>query len=241
MTPPRHDREAVRGSCCLVAVLLIFLEQGEWKTSGARFFAPGEDEPVAPITEAGRRLAAALDALEVEKRWLPNERIDWKTGLPATKPATGRSPRTHCSAFAAAVCVTLKVPMLTPPPETLLANRQHDWLRKEGKALGWKRVDAVEAQRLANEGKVVLASCKSTDPKRPGHIAVVRPGTRGAEQVRAVGPDIIQAGGKNYNRTTVVQGFRNHPGAWKKGEVLFFAFVPPPEKPPVGSGKTSPR
>lgn len=41
--------------------------------------------------------------------------------------------------------------------------------------------------------------------------------------LRAEGPQITQAGGRNYRSTTLRQGFAGHPGAWEHAEVRYFA------------------
>jgi hypothetical protein len=159
----------------------------------------------------------------VENHWKAEEHItNWKTGEPDDKIG---GPHTHCSLFVAAVCWKLDVPMLNPPPQTVLANRQQDWLFKEGKDKGWRQIkDAVVAQRLANQGVLVLASYKNGNPKKAGHIAVVRPAAIAPQNVTTRGPRIAQAGASNYRDTDVKTGFKHHLRAWENGEVLFFAF-----------------
>ncbi len=184
---------------------------------------PGLAQEKPALSPAAEALARNLDAMEVEKRWLAGETIDWRTG-----EANGKTggPSTHCSAFVAAACVKLGAPMLTPPPQTFLAGKQQDWLLKEGKDRGWREVSAAEAQQAANEGQVVVASWKNPDPKKPGHIVIVRPSAKDAAALAAEGPDVCQAGRTNYNRTSVKEGFKNHPDAWAKGEILYFAWKP---------------
>jgi hypothetical protein len=184
-------------------------------------------EPL-PLTDKGKRLAKRLDALDVEHHWKSGEHItDWKTGVSDGKQG---GPKTHCSLFVAAVCSKLGVPMLDPPPQTLLSNRQQDWLRKQGKKDGWQRVrEPVQAQRLANEGELVVASYKNADPKKAGHIAVVRPAAVTPAEISESGPRITQAGQRNYRSTNVRTGFRFHRGAFENGEILYFAYRPKAE------------
>jgi hypothetical protein len=179
-------------------------------------------EPL-PVMNEGVKLRETLDMMDVMNRWKPNEHIThWKTGESDDK--TG-GPKTHCSLFAAAVCWKLDAPLLSPPPQTLLANRQQDWLFDEGKKKGWKKLDdALEAQKLANEGVLVLASYKNPDAKKAGHIAVVRPSEIDAAALKKSGPRITQAGATNYEDTDVKTGFKNHPGAFENGEILYFAY-----------------
>ncbi len=154
--------------------------------------------------------------MDVEKLWLPGAIVDWRTGLPTGKPFTD-SPKkhTHCSQFVAAASLRLAVPLLRPPEHSVvgLANAQNAWLDSDAaKKSGWVRLkDAVEAQRFANEGRLVLASVSNPDPTRAGHIAIVRPGDKSAELLAKEGPDIMQAGGTNFMRTSLRRGFANHP------------------------------
>jgi hypothetical protein len=188
--------------------------------------AVGTGSEKLPVSAEGTKMLDLLDALDVENHWKAGEHItQWRTGEADGK--TG-GPRTHCSLFVAAVCWKLDVPMLNPPPQTFLANRQQDWLLQQGKEKGWKQIrDVVEAQRLANRGSLVLASYKNPDPKKAGHIAVLRAGELTAEAVQEKGPRITQAGTTNFKETDVKQGFRHHPGAWERGEILYFAYLPP--------------
>lgn len=91
----------------------------------------------------------------------------------------------------------------------LNANKTVDWLNKYGTQHGWRAVTAEEAQQMANNGLPVVAGWQN--PKGIGHIAIVRPG----EYSPTEGPNIAQAGGKNFNDGTVKQGFGNR-------EVLYF-------------------
>lgn len=176
-----------------------------------------------PITADGQRLAAALDHSGVDRLWQPHIHILWQSGAP--DPARpGWSPRiTHCSAFAAAFAARLGIYLLRPPQhgQDLLANAQFHWLAAGGSQAsdtgGWKQVDLVEAQTLANQGWLVLASVENPNPHRPGHIAVIRPSTKTMALLLAHGPQEAQAGEVNHLSTTVAQGFRVHPGAWQPG------------------------
>jgi len=169
-----------------------------------------------------------LEAMEVDKLWLPGAIVDWKTGLPTGQPIKdAKSKHTHCSQFVAAVADRLTIPLLRPPEHgvVLLANAQSDWLASDaGKKVGWVRlVDGAAAQSAANDGRLVLASLKNPDATRPGHIAVVRPGVKSAEVLAAEGPDIMQAGGTNALRTTLRQGFGNHKKEYD--QIAFYAHV----------------
>src|SRR5664279_1895329 len=119
-------------------------------------------------TEAGDRLAATLDGMNVESHWLVHEHVNWETGDP-DKGADYEGPGTHshCSAFAAAAAKKLGVYLLRPPEhgQVLLANAQAEWLESAaGKRSGWRRLSRMrEAQRLANEGNLVLVVFQSAD------------------------------------------------------------------------------
>lgn len=178
------------------------------------------------ITQDGQRLAKALDGMDVEHKWLPGHYVKWKTGEATDRPVTDGKTHSHCSAFAAAVCMKLDVYLLRPPDhsETLLANAQCDWLGSDGEKQGWKPVKTlIEAQRLANRGQLLLAVYKEADAKKSGHVALVRPSTKTAREIEAEGPQVIQAGASNYFSTSVKEGFKHHPMAWKEHAIKYFA------------------
>jgi hypothetical protein len=178
------------------------------------------------ITPEGEMLARVLDSMDVERHWLADQTIHWRTGTPDRSAHRGA---THCSAFVAAACDRMGVYILRPPDHSqiLLANAQNAWLHREGARFGWRRVASpVEAQRLANLGELVVASCRNRDPRRPGHIALVRPSPKSDAAIGVEGPQVIQAGRSNYNSTSLVKGFIHHPDAWPNGEIVFFAHAP---------------
>ena len=209
---PRSTRRGLLPLACLLVIASL--------AATARR-AHAEDKPSA------ERLVAVLDGLDVEHHWLPGHHLkSWRTGEADDKPLNGQ-PHTHCSAFVAVACKKLGVPMLSPPPQTNLANRQGDWLLDEGQKLGWKRVDALTAQQLVNAGQVVVASFKNTHSdlhSGVGHIAMIRPSTRSKASIQAEGPQITQAGGHNYNSAPLNMGFAKR--ALEQHEVKFFAFLP---------------
>ena len=189
------------------------------------------------ITSKGQKLVKVLDQMDVENHWLPGRYVKWESGDPLNKEVVDGKPHTHCSAFAAAAAKKLGVYLLRPkgpgdPPgveghqETLLADAQFDWLNSHKcEKLGWRNVASpVEAQKLANEGHLVVATYREADAKKPGHIAIVRPhGDRTDAQIEADGPQIIQAGMKNAASTTLRSGFSHHNAAWETGRgVRFF-------------------
>jgi len=200
---------------------------------------PEQTAGLEPIVEKAVRWAASskgpteelwkrLEAMEVDKLWLPGAIVDWKTGLPtgqAIKDA--KSKHTHCSQFVAAATERLGIYVLRPPEHgvVLLANAQFDWLPSDGgMKAGWVVLkDATAAQAAANDGRLVLASLKNPDPTKSGHIAIVRPGNKDAELLAKDGPDIMQAGGTNALRTTLRKGFGNHKQEYD--QIAFYAHV----------------
>ena len=183
-----------------------------------------------PVTPAGAELARFLDGSGVEQRWLPGWRVDWQTGEALGRWAPGSGPHTHCSAFAASLSAQLDIYLLRPPEhgQRLLANAQAQWLDSHaGRAAGWTAVaGAAAAQTAANRGELVLAVFANPDPRRAGHIAIVRPGYRSAEALREAGPLVTQAGARNALAIPLAQGFGGHPGAWlpeDAGAVRYYA------------------
>jgi hypothetical protein len=179
------------------------------------------------MTSAGRHLSEVLDQSGVEHLWLAREHVDWETGVRErdARPTGNGHIATHCSAFVAAMGERLGVYILRPPQHglVLLANAQTQWLDSdEGHAQGWRHVDdARSAQTLANQGKFVVIAYSNPDPKRPGHIVIVRPSQKSEAQLEAEGPDIIQAGLVNYSRWEAAFAFAHHRGAWPDG-IRFF-------------------
>lgn len=178
------------------------------------------------ISPEGKKLAAFYDSMHVEILWLPGQYVQWKTGEPTNKPVTDNKPHTHCSAFAAAACQRLDVYLLRPPEHSTqyLANAQYDWLKNEGTKKGWKAVDSAwQAQQFANQGQIVVAVYQESDPKKHGHIALVRPSTKSKTKVQQEGPQIIQAGMDNLVSASLAEGFKHHKNAWASGSVRFYA------------------
>ncbi len=209
----------------------------------------------AKINAKGQELSKFLDGLQVEKKWLASvEQIDWQTGEPKTKkdepvkpdpvkdPKPGNGPpppvidkklHTHCSSFVAAACEKLGIYLLRPPEKStvLLSNSQYDWLLEKGSENGWNQVLLpTEAQELANQGSVVVAIWKNPDMQKPGHIVIIRPCEKNESQIASEGPDIIHVGTKNYNCTTLKEGFKNYKGAFDNMEILFFSHDVPAKK-----------
>ncbi|MFA6568503.1 MAG: hypothetical protein WCS96_09850 [Victivallales bacterium] len=200
----------------------------------------------ATVTERGIALSKTLDSMHVDRKWLSSaENIDWRTGdiknsPPSANPRekdkkhspTSKKTHTHCSSFVASVCENLGIYILRPPEHSavMLSNAQYIWLLEIGPSKNWTQVFLpTEAQELANQGNVVVAVWKNPDPENPGHIVVVRPCEKSDSLIFADGPDIIQAGKKNYNCTTLREGFKNHKGAFENSEILFFSHPVPEE------------
>ena len=182
----------------------------------------------APLTVSpkGHWLAQQLDSMGVEGKWIAGEHIDWRTGLPDGRPEISPGRHTHCSAFVAAAALTLGVHILRPPEHSakLLANAQFEWLGEEGASEGWRALpDAEAAQSAANAGDLVVAAYESHRPDKPGHIAIVKPAARNAEELAADGPLVIQAGSTNSSAIGLREGFAGHPAAWRDQEVEFYA------------------
>jgi hypothetical protein len=182
----------------------------------------------AAIAPPGQALAQKLDAMDVEHHWIAGTHVNWKTG----DPDRGTPDKSHCSVFVAAACDRMGVYILRPPDhgQVHLATAQQAWLSSEGAAKGWKPVHSpFDAQRLANEGKIVVAVYASPDPKKAGHVAIVRPSDKSESRIRHEGPDVIQAGMENANSTSLKEGFRHHRGAWESTSeygVLFYMHEP---------------
>ncbi len=179
------------------------------------------------ISAEGERFVRFLDSMHVEEHWIAGAIVEWKTGEPTGKPIKDTGKHTHCSQFAAAACERLGIYILRPPEHgsVLLANAQYDWLPSaEGKAKGWSPVkDGFAAQTLANKGVIVVAVYKNGDPKKSGHIAIIRPSAKSDAEIKAEGPQVTQAGGTNMNSGTLKRGFANHRDAFEKNEVRYFS------------------
>lgn len=179
-----------------------------------------------PVAPTGKKLGAFLDSLEVTKRWLPDRYVNWTTGA-----ALGRyrGYGTHCSTFVAAAASKLGVDILNPSDQvSLLANAQNRWLHNEGAQYGWASVDSpMKAQKIANQGCLVVVSYANPNRSRPGHIVIVRPSNKSKDEIIAKGPQIIQAGRKNYNSTTLSKAFRHYQAVARKQSLSYYAHDTP--------------
>ena len=192
-------------------------------------------QPAAPARSGpgAQRINQVLDRLDVEHnpRYRPS-------GTPHTS-----SRVTHCNEFAQDVMRQAGVPRGELP--TGNANHMNQWLNQQGPSHGWRQVSAAEAQRLANQGQVTLASWRNPTGDH-GHVAVVRPGSSN-------GVRIAQAGGHNYHDAPVSRGFGRHtpqyfvhdgptqPGSTRAPREAGGTFEPPTAQRTQGSTGTTRR
>jgi hypothetical protein len=191
-----------------------------------------QDSKPAEIITAGHHLAKVLDKMDVEHRWLSETPVKWRTGEPLERKVEDGKHHTHCSAFVAAAAAELGIYVLRPPQHssTMLADAQYDWLQGDGRKEGWQPVaTALAAQQRANRGELVIAVYKERDPKKPGHAAIVRPSTKSEAKIREEGPQIIQAGMENHASTSLKDGFKHHPAAFRDNLIRFYSHAVPKE------------
>ncbi len=184
---------------------------------------PAFAEEIAPIA---RKLVDFYDRLGVESRWIAGAHIDWESGEPDGRPETMPGRHTHCSAFVASAAEQVGIYILRPPEhgQVLLANAQNEWLAGPGQQEGWLSLADVDAaQKAADQGMFVVASYHNHSSDKPGHIAIVRPSPKTAEAIAAEGPDVIQAGSRNFTVISLRQGFAGHPHAWDDDEIDYYA------------------
>jgi len=215
---------ALRTALCLTAVLTLAPPaQAGPHTS---HFSTSVQPMAGAASLKARSVMAVIDSLDVEHHWPAGVHVNWQTGDPDDRPESGEGKHTHCSAFVAAAAKQLGVYILRPPEhgQVLLANAQYNWLSGDGAQQGWIELpDAAAAQASANRGLLVLAAYKSHKSDKPGHIAIVRPGTKSPDRLQAEGPDITQAGETNYRVVDERTGFQGHPHAFADNEILYFA------------------
>ena len=183
------------------------------------------------IDVKGKKLKDFYLSLNVENLWIAGSHINWETGV-ADKPDATAGNHTHCSAFVASACKQLGVYVLRPPEhgQILLANAQYNWLKtKDALKNGWRLLDGndrkviyIQAQKLANEGNVVIAIIKNPDTKKSGHAALVMPKEADVNTLKENGPSLIMAGKHNFNLISLKNGFKSHLASWPENEILFF-------------------
>jgi len=196
------------------------------------------------ISPRGLALQRFLIHERVDSLWLPGHYVDWKSGK-NIDPSPGEIKRlrlyktSHCSSYVAAVSMKMGVTMLNPEtsPEGnyLLANHQNEWLNSEaGKKAGWNLATEKDAENLANEGKLVIASVENPNHEKSGHIAIVVPDAEiTPEQITTQGPTISQAGSPsspvpngNSLHTSTVNGFYHHAHGDLKMIQFFYHDIP---------------
>jgi hypothetical protein len=180
------------------------------------------------LTPQGEALRTFYLSLDVENGWIAGNHVNWQTGV-ADHPDATSGNHTHCSAFVAAACKRLNMYVLRPPEhkQELLANAQFEWLAgQDAQADGWKPVEGVDryeaAQRMANNGMVVIAVCRNPDPKKPGHTALVMPDEKTKRALSEEGPSVIMAGIHNHNKIPLKIGFKSHLTGWPENVVMFY-------------------
>jgi hypothetical protein len=179
-----------------------------------------------PIAATGEKLSHFLDGLNVTHKWLPHRYVNWLSG---DSLSHSHVLGTHCSTFVAAAATKLGIPILRPPDQPyLLANAQFKWLRDRGEHYGWAEVEShTTAQQIANQGCFVVVTYANSKPNKPGHVVIVRPSAKSREEINARGPQIIQAGGKNFNSTTLSKAFRHYNAAFLKQKIMYYAHSTP--------------
>jgi hypothetical protein len=193
---------------------------------------PVSGQDILPISPEGQHLRDYYLSLDVEHLWLSGQKVNWETGKPdrlSEKPG-----KTHCSAFVAAACYRMDIFILRPPyhKQNLLANAQFDWLKSEASSdTGWVRVTGKniyevwkQAQRLANAGIPVIASCENPNPTEPGHIALIMPSNVPVDTILATGPRVIQAGAINRTEAPLQIGFGRHIESWPEESIWFYYY-----------------
>src|SRR5882724_5554999 len=188
----------------------------------------GVDKGQIDLKPAVLQLQSFYLSMDVENNWLSGQHVNWETGQP-DMPGSAHGNKTHCSAFAAAICQKEGIYLLRPPEhgQVLLANAQFDWLHTAAAAkAGWRRLGGsdryLQAQTLANDGKIVLCIYKNSDPKVPGHAALVMPRARSMKLLADEGPELIMAGTHNHNYISLRNGFQSHITGWPEQEIQFF-------------------
>ncbi len=192
----------------------------------AKIALPAAQSRAGEISHKARERFQIIDRLDVEHHWPAGVHVDWQTGVPDGRPEYTPGRHTHCSAFVASAAELLGIYILRPPEhgQVLLANAQFDWLGTKGRESGWQPVaGGIQPQSPANQGYFVLPTYKNQMADKPGHIAIVRPGTKSAELILQEGPDVTQAGSVNYRSVSLKTGFSGHPRAFNENQVRYYA------------------
>lgn len=189
----------------------------------------GLQAQVIDIDSNGYRLKKFLKGLGVVAKWQSGYDIDWETGVALSKVKTNN--RTYCTRFVAAACKKGGVYTLHPlyQDDKFGANRLYDWLHtREARKAGWKCVEGddvlsiyCQAQQYANKGMFVIVVYQDPLP-RPGHSALVMPAITSYDEVRAMGPVLIQAGGNNTDSIRLIQGFHSRIRKWPEKKIRLY-------------------
>ena len=190
--------------------------------------SPSPAPPARPMTPSRRRRRRWPRARRHGRRdkWIAGENVYWESGLPtgvpetcpASTPIAARSSPPPRRSSASIFCARRE------HGQKLLANAQNEWLAEEG-ARPWL-AQARRRQRGASRRQSRPArggELPQSHDDRPGHIAIVRPGNKTAEQIAAEGPDVIQAGSVNKTSISLKDGFAGHPAAWRDHEIAYYA------------------
>lgn len=195
------------------------------------------------ISEAANKNLQTFNSLKVEEKWQKGEIINCKTSE-IIEEYTGEHKKTgrrvnHDGCFVYAALSSLNIPKdsLPPHPEfdtgfiPLLTNKQADWYETEGNKHGWNYIknkdredNFTQAQKLANQGYLVIAIYKNINPKRVGHTAIVIPSDKDIEKIKKDGPEIAQAGTNNFSSCSLKKGFRNKKDAFKNNEIKVYYY-----------------
>ncbi len=180
--------------------------------------APGSKPPVpTPQVRPGLLPSGHPRAAQLNQT-LDSLRVGDSRQYQPVRGRDGRIVQTFCNRFVhdATKKLGAPIPLSVREPsgqvKWLKANDMHGWLSNSSN--GWRGVSAAEAQRLANEGRPVVAAWQNPNPKGHGHIAMVRPGAYSTHD----GPRITHAGAAPANDTTVARGF----GRSRMGAVRYF-------------------
>jgi hypothetical protein len=88
----------------------------------------------------------------------------------------------------------------------LNVNDTAEWLQKYGQENGWRQVEAAVAQQMANEGHPAIALWKNPNTEKPGHIAMIRPGS---VPLKTDGVAVAQAGRLVLDAGHLKEGFND--------------------------------
>ena len=142
------------------------------------------------VTPQGMRLAAQLDALGVESKWLARQHVDWRTGLPDRDGQVFEHGHTHCSAFVAAAAMSLGVHILRPPEHSAKLLRQRAG-RLARRRRGPPRAGAGGGQCGRTRGRLICRTGPHVRPHRSSSRRQ-RAGTGGRRAARHSGGDAQQ-------------------------------------------------